>query len=423
LFAFFLIQQAILPRHHRPFTRFNFIPILTFKMRFPIDVVARAAAISAAHSPRAPITNSSVSRLLTAGVGKVFVLDFDGSAFTTSVNATITGDPSWVSYVAPNRLYAVNEWENDMRVLDFDINAGTLEPLNSSLASWGAVDIEFSADGTRMLTASYTNGTVDVWNVEDDTTLTFIKNITSTEQTGPDESQTQPRMHQSVLDPSGRFFAVNDLGTDTIHVIDSEADAFDVVNTVRVSPAGCGPRHGVFYPPSTTGERATHYFVVCELANLVVSYALDYESTPGSLAFAHIGDISTFDPANPPVNATVTAAAGEIVLSQDGHDLYVSNRLTGEDTDSIAHFSVERATGALTLQGLVSSGGQLPRMFSISNDGQELFIANQDGPLGVVALRRNCDGSLDEEPLASIPIEVFGAADTFAGPKYIQQIA
>ncbi|KFA68466.1 hypothetical protein S40285_09111, partial [Stachybotrys chlorohalonatus IBT 40285] len=55
----------------------------------------------------------------------------------------------------------------------------------------------------------------------------------------------------------------------TIYVIDSADDAYEVVYTVRVSPAGCGPRHGVFYPPGE-GTRATHYFVVCEPANLIM---------------------------------------------------------------------------------------------------------------------------------------------------------
>ncbi|KFA76454.1 hypothetical protein S40288_10437 [Stachybotrys chartarum IBT 40288] len=59
------------------------------------------------------------------------------------------------------------------------------------------------------------------------------------------------------------------------------------------------------------------------------TYSVTY--TESSLSFAKRQEISTFDPRSPP-NA---AANGEIALASNNADLYVSNRLTGDPTDSL----------------------------------------------------------------------------------------
>ncbi len=89
-----------------------------------------------------------------------------------------------------------------------------------------------------------------MWNVSAaDGTLSLFKQIPSDDALGPNTArQDAPHPHQALLDNSGRWFAVNDLGTDTILVIDSADDSFDVVNHVRVPLAGCGPRHGASIP-------------------------------------------------------------------------------------------------------------------------------------------------------------------------------
>ncbi|KAH8902947.1 putative isomerase YbhE [Coniochaeta sp. PMI_546] len=375
-------------------------------------------------------TAAAVSKLFIGGgpSGSVLAADFDGSSFKIVANNTIAGtSASWLLFKeGTNQLYAVDENSNTTRLFNFDIATNTLTLVQNATGSSGVVFLEFTADRTNLLGASFGQGTVDVWDLAPDTgLLTLNDQLVSNDALGPNAArQNAPHPHQSLLDTSGRFFVVPDLGTDTLLVIDSAADVFDVTNRVRVQPPGCGPRHGVFWPPVAPGAapaEATHYFLVCEVLSLVVVFELDYAGS--TIQFTQVQTLSTFGEDFPPANAT-TAAAGEIQVSVDGKDVYVSNRLTGNATDSISHFGVE-VSGAgdvsLGFREAVSSGGSVPRMFSLALGAERfVFVTNQAGALGLVAFRRNADGSLDPNPAASLPVSVFGL-DGF-GPQFVQQI-
>lgn len=224
--------------------------------------------------------------------------------------------------------------------------------------------------------------------------------------------------HEVLLDPSGRFFVVNDLGTDSIFIIDSETN-YTITNRVSVVPAGNGPRHGSFYPLGA--DKATHYFLVSEIASLIKAFKLTYTNDSTGLEFTEIQSLSTFSDDFPPADPQ-TAAAGELVISADGKHLYVSNRLTGNETDSISHFSIDIDTDKpLAFVDQISSGGMVPRMFSLAADDSVLFSTNQAGDHGLLAFMRDADtGSLAEKPSASIGVNVFGASTH--GPQFAMEI-
>lgn len=153
----------------------------------------------------------------------------------------------------------------------------------------------------------------------------------------------------------------------------------------------------------------------------------------------------------PPANAA-TPTAGEIVLSANSADVYVSNRLTGNATDSIAHFRVNNVGGAagisLSFVSTTSSLGSVPRMFSLSGPANAnfpiavrlnvvanaaaqdiVFVGNQRGAQGLVALARDRDtgiigGVVDAAggvgPLASVANAVFGGDN--AGPQFVMEV-
>jgi len=278
-----------------------------------------------------------------------------------------------------------------------------------------------------MVGAAFGQGQIDVWDVSAaDGTMTLMKQIVSDDPLGPNAArQEAPHPHQALLENSGRFFVVNDLGTDTILIIDSLNDAFEVVNRVRVPAAGCGPRHGAFFPRSGA-DFPTTYLVVCEMLSMIQVFSLEF--TDGNLTMTATQNISTFGPDSPPVNLT-SATAGEIAVSEDNAHVYVSNRNTGNETDSISVFAVTggaSSSGAITIsfRESISSGGKVPRMFSLSADADEtkLYTANQAGDLGLVAIERSDDGSLalDTSTTASLAVNVFGA-DGF-GPQFVKQI-
>lgn len=208
------------------------------------------------------------------------------------------------------------------------------------------------------------------------------------------------------------------MGTDSILIIDSKSD-YNITNRITVEPAGNGPRHGSFFPLGA--NKATHYFLVSEIANLIKAFELTYTDNGKGLEFKEVQSISTFSSDYPPAEP-MSAAAGELVVSADNKHLYVSNRLTGDETDNIAHFSIDVGKGEpLAFVDQVSSGGVLPRMFSLSADDNLLFSTNQKGEYGLLALARDTStGSLAETPAASLALDVFGAPGF--GPQFVMEV-
>ncbi|KAL4723869.1 hypothetical protein ACLX1H_009514 [Fusarium chlamydosporum] len=352
--------------------------------------------------PAPSASASSPARILLGNPGHIYVADFSPKTgkFEISINATVEGSPSWMALAKPNVLYAVDENSNELRLFDLDLKKNNISLTTKKTGSAGVVHLEFNSDKTRMVGAAYGNGTIDVWNIENDG-LELIKTIKSPGKLGPDEErQASSHPHQSNLDPSGRYFAVNDLGTDSVVLLDSKDDTFKVKN-IPIE-AGCGPRHGVFYPRGQ--EKATHYIVACELSNQALVYSVTYEAN--TLSFKHFQSISTYGK-DAPAKDIKKAAVGEIILAPNNKDVYISNRLSGQKTDSIARFTIAEC-GTLTYAETVSSGGLLPRMMSFSLAAKHIFVGNQDGTNGLVALKRDTNGKLVEKPVATLPGSVFG---------------
>ncbi|GKU05660.1 hypothetical protein FLAG1_08428 [Fusarium langsethiae] len=358
------------------------------------------------------INQTSSSRILVGHPGHIYVVNkVDG--FPISSDKEMTGIPSWMASGRPNSLYAIDESSNIIRLFDMDLIDDKLTLKATKKASSGVVHLQFNTDNTRLISCAYGNGTIDVWNTTDGS-LDLIKTIISPGQPGPNkERQASPHPHQANLDPTGRFFVINDLGTDSIIVIDSKDDVFQVTNAIEVLPSGCGPRHGVFYPQGAL--RATHYVVACEISNQVLVYAVSYGNN--CLDFKQIQRGSTFGPDFPPTNAT-SAAAGAVLLASDNKNLYISNRHTGNSSDSISHFQINYVNSTSLSLNFISSTstyGLSPRMMSFSEDERYILIANQGGGFGLVALERQVDGIIKRDAFS-----VLGAPE-FA-PQFIKQI-
>ncbi|KAJ0297960.1 hypothetical protein COL516b_010326 [Colletotrichum fioriniae] len=406
-------------------------------MRFT-SVIFTAAAASAAVIGRQDAPTAS-AKVIIGSTNTISVADYDGKSFKI-VNSNITEStgPSWMAFKEPNLLYAVNENAFNLRLFTLDTTNNDLKIAAEATGSGGVVSIAFNKDKTRLVGAAYTGGNVDVWDISDTSTLKYMKNITLGGELGPNkERQTKSFAHQAILDPSGRYFAICDLGTDSISIIDSLDDKFEVVSRNSVSRAGCGPRHGAWYPQN--GGTPTAFVVACELSNTLEVFSVS-TTNGSSLSLTHTSELSTYGAAFPPANAT-SAAAGEIIISTDGKHAYVSNRNSGNATDSISHFKITQQAaaggskckakaGGITLEFVdqISSGGISPRMFSFSKDEKTLFSTNvfdtTDGTgEGVLALSRAEDtGTLTAVPVASLPVANFLSTDVTMGPTFIQQI-
>ncbi|KAF3765229.1 putative isomerase YbhE [Cryphonectria parasitica EP155] len=345
--------------------------------------------------------------------------DFDGESFDIVAHHTIAGtSASWLLFKEPNLLYAVDENSNTTRLFNFDPDTNALKLVQNATGSSGVVSLQFNRDKSVMIGAAFVEGQIDIWDLDErDGTMKLRKQIPAGGEPGPVAGrQDSPHPHEALLDPTGQFFVVPDLGTDALLVIDTKD--FEIQNRIRISPSGSGPRHGSFFPLGGH-EEATHFFIACEITNLIKVFELKY--TGDGLGFHEVQSLSTFGDEFPPANPT-TASAGELVIDADNKNLYVSNRLTGDATDNISHFSIDsRDRAPLRFVDQISSGGVLPRMFSISKDDDILFSTNQDGEDGLLAFAKDkSTGSLAEKPLARIARDKFGKANF--GPQFVMEI-
>ena len=99
-----------------------------------------------------------------------------------------------------------------------------------------------------------------------------------------------------------------------------------------------------------------------------------------------VQDIGTFPKGFPGIKD-----GAEIMISPDGKFLYASAR--GE-LNLVAIFSIDEASGKLTLKGTQSSMGLHPRNFIIDPTGNYLLVANQDSENIVIFKRDKETGML-----------------------------
>ncbi|KAI1143722.1 putative isomerase YbhE [Hypoxylon sp. FL0543] len=393
-------------------------------MRKTITTLLTLGAASAI--PSSPMARQNASapeprKLVIGAPFQILTADFDGTKFSITGNHTASGKaPSWLLYRDPNLLYAVNENADDLGVFTLDSSLSNPTLKSSGNGSSGVVFLEFNADKTRMVGAAYGSGKIDVWDTSaEDGSVELLKSITIEGEPNPAQGAHHP--HQALLDPTGRFFAIPNLGGDTVLVLDSKDDKYEITGNVTL-PTGTGPRHGGFI---TSGD-AHYYALASELSNDLFLFELSY---PGdTIAFKQVQKQSTYG-ADPPANAS-SAAAGELVVAANQKDVYVSNRISGNATDSIAHFVFKSgAPASLDFAETVSTGGLRPRMFSLSTDAQQslAFVANQGGDAGLAAFKRCPDsGALDPTPVATVPSSALVApelaATDYMGPQFVQEI-
>ena len=366
-------------------------------------------------------------KLVIGGPGQILTADFTGDNFEITGSFKQSGAaPSWLLHQNSDLLYAVNENGADLNLFKLgDASRGlTLRDTVEGLE--GVVSLAFNADSTRIVGTSYGVGKYEVWDVQPDSKLKHSKTVEVPGPLGPDQKSHRP--HQALLDPSGRYFVIPDLGGDAILVVDTEGD-YEITGTVSTG-SGSGPRHGGFVSVNG-GKEASHYIVATELSNELILFSLEYGTGSDGLKFTELHRLSTYGPGFPPKTPD-KAAAGELAIANNGRDVYVSNRLSGNETDSIAHFVLEKGgkgNPELRFAHTVSSGGIMPRMFSLSTDADQglVFVANQHGKLGIAALKRDPEtGELQESPVASLPIAEVTAPEfrgqENVGPQFIQQI-
>lgn len=328
----------------------------------------------------------------------IYLLEFDPAtgALTPKGVAAETPSPSFLA-IHPNKkfLYAANEIgtfggkpTGSVSAFAIDNKSGELTPLNRQ-PSGGSDPCYVLVDptGKNLLTANYSGGSVEVLPIAEDGKLGEPSSVVQHRGSSVDKGrQGVPHAHAIDLDASGRLAVAADLGLDKLMIyrFNPEKGTLTPNDPPFTSVAqGSGPRHVAFHPDGR------HAYAINEMALTVTAF--NYHPSNGT--FSEIQTISTRPPGSKPGGSTA-----EILVHPSGKFVYGSNR----GDDCLAIYSVEPASGKLTLVGHQSTGGRTPRSFGIDPTGQFVIAANQDSSTVVVFKINQSTGLLKQvgEPVA-----------------------
>jgi 6-phosphogluconolactonase len=301
-----------------------------------------------------------------------FELDKASGAATAPVLAGESRNPSFLA-LHPNGgvLYAVNEVADFGGARTGAVSAFAVDPVSGALTllnqqpSGGADPCHIVTDrsGRNLLVANCTSGTVAVLPLAADGRLRAATSIRHHTGSGPDKARQEgPHAHAILLDAAERYAFEADLGADRIYAYRFDAAGGRLEpNDPEATPLdpGSGPRHLAWHPSGR------YLYALNELRSTVAVFRYDAERG----ALDAIQTITTL-----PAGFTGKNTAAEIVIDEDARFLYSSNR----GDDSLAVFTVDERTGALTSAGRTPTGGRTPRHFAIDRSGRWLLVANQD---------------------------------------------
>jgi 6-phosphogluconolactonase len=316
----------------------------------------------------------------TSGTSKgIYVsrLNRETGALSAPTLAADAVNPSYLA-VHPTRdfLYAVSEIDKfegkptgSVSAFAIDRASGLLKPLNrQSSGGGGPAHLSTDRTGRHVLVANYGGGSVSVLPIAEDGSLrpasAFVQHTGSS--VNPDR-QKAPHAHQILLDPTGRFAYVPDLGLDKVMIYAFDAER-GTLTPARYPDApvepGYGPRHIAFHP----GGRFA--YVINELSSTITAF--DREESHGALAPRMT--ITTLPPQELPPGQIGKPgfSTADVQVHPSGRFLYGSNR----GHDSIAVYTIDQATGRPTFVEAEPTQGRTPRAFGIDPSGTFLLAAN-----------------------------------------------
>lgn len=306
----------------------------------------------------------------TASKG-IYVYQFDAATGNASPVSTVeTVNPSYLALAPGGKfLYAVNETNGrddpgGVSAFAFDRTTGQLRFLNKQ-SSGGDDPCYISVDASRKwaLIANYSGGNLSALPIRPDGSLSPLTQLIQHNGSGPNKDrQEKPHVHSVTFSPDQRYLISADLGLDDLSVYKfNAAAAAHPLSAAPFSAAHCGPgdgpRHISFYPGKP------YVYGMMEMGGAVDFFRW----TNGKL-------IATQRISSLPEDFKGDIGSADIHVAPKGKFLYASNR---GDANSIAIFSINTATGELTIKGFEPTQGQTPRNFMIDPTGRWLLVANQ----------------------------------------------
>lgn len=279
-------------------------------------------------------------------------------------------NPTFVSVDKPGKkLYAISETKNELgerigevAAYSIDPEQGKLTELNRALTIQpSSSHIQIDHQHKYLAVSGYHGGNIGLVQIAEDGTVAGL--IDEQQHTGHGADpvrQDRPHPHSVQFSPDNRFALVADLGLDLIRIYELDQEQGKLVyRSEAVMKPASGPRHLAFHP------NGKWLYSINEVGSTITALAFDAEQ--GSLT--ELETLSSL-----PADFAGENTTAEVAVSQDGRFLYGSNR----GHDSIVQFSIDPASGRLSLVQFVSSEGGHPRHFTITPDGEHLLAANRD---------------------------------------------
>ena len=250
----------------------------------------------------------------------IFIADYAGSLTSASlteqagayslektfVNRDCAPNPSWLTIDPTHRLlFCLNE---GLKTVNGSLSSFTISPDGSLQHVQNTTTISGPVSGViygqynsnrGIALAHYTGSAVTSWLLEGGGKFEHNQNLPYTlPHPGPDaERQDAPHEHEAILDPTGQYLLVPDLGADLVRVFSWSPHSLDLKALAPLKAAsGSGPRHAAFWNPyGVACEGCTTYFyLVAELASTITGYAVEYLPNGGGLAFTKVYNTTTF---------------------------------------------------------------------------------------------------------------------------------
>ncbi|OLN92807.1 putative 6-phosphogluconolactonase-like protein 3 [Colletotrichum chlorophyti] len=364
---------------------------------------------------------SSTLLYAASHAGTVTTLDLQTSESGATLKAIASttecaANPSWLTIdQSKSLLYCADRGLTNPNgtLVSFQKNDdGTLVPLGKLATIKGAVSsVVYGKNGGGIALASYPASSFEVFSVADPSEIKRLQSWTyALDQPGPKPAQNAPHPHEAILDPTGKFVLVPDLGADLVRVFAIDQESYHLTPIAPlVAAAGSGPRHARFL---VTKEK-TFFFLLAELGNTITTYEVKYNCNK-TLSFEEVFVVGSHGPDN---TVPAGAAAAEVHISPDSEYLIISSRnvslfnipnfdpnnSTQIRSDALVTFSIDHQNGHLNFTQIFPSGGMIPRQFSINKAGTQIAVGLQADGRAVI-IDRDVSTGLLKSFIANISI-------------------
>ncbi len=301
----------------------------------------------------------------------IYVYDFNTTNAESKIISSIkTSNPSFLT-ISPNKkfVYAVNEEGDSLNnggavsAFSFDKSKSQLKFINQQKTGGNhPCYVTIDKTGKWLFVANYSGGSFAELPVKAGGSLAKATVEQFKGKGANPERQEAPHAHTTVLTGDNKYLMVTDLGRDKILMYPFNAATGALAKNKLTATnviGGSGPRHLAVAPSQK------YVYATQELNGTIAGFAV----MPGG-KLKLLQTISAV-----PEGYTGSFGGADIHVSPDGKFLYASNR--GE-SNTIAVFSIDKATGVVKAIGYQPTGGVKPRNFNFDPSGNFLLVANQD---------------------------------------------